>query len=73
LKFLPDLPPRPLTLAGVAGVAPVALHVGPGQQGLEIVVVAVAARPPDGILHAAWEARRARRATPVLVVAIYGD
>ena len=40
-------------------MAPVALHVGPGQQGLEIVVVAVAARPPDGILHAAWEARRA--------------
>jgi hypothetical protein len=49
------------------------LHVGPGQQGLEIAVVAASGRPADGVLHAAWEARRARRATPVLVVAIYGD
>jgi len=48
------------------------LHVGPGQQGLEIAVVTAKNRPVEGVLHTAWQARRARRATPVLLVALYG-
>jgi hypothetical protein len=71
--FLSDIASRPLALPGHAGLSPISLHVGPGQQGIEIAVVEAAARPPDGVLHAAWEARRARRATPVIVVAVYGD
>jgi len=67
MSFLQGLSPRPLTLPGVSGVSPISLHIGLGQQGLEVAVVSAAGRPADGILQAAWETRRAKRATPVLL------
>jgi len=71
--FLTGRTGRPLTLPGDGILKAVELHVGPGQQGLEIAVVSATSRPADSVLHGAWEARRARRATPVLLVALYGD
>lgn len=71
--FLADLDSRPLTLPSVRAITPDSLFVGEGQQGLEVAVVTARSKPADGALQSAWEARRARRATPVLLVALYGQ
>jgi len=73
LPFLSELSARPLNLGPRGALQGVALHVGSGQQGLEIAVATASARPNDGTLHAAWAARRAGRATPVLLVALYDN
>jgi hypothetical protein len=73
VDFLADLDSRPLTLANVTGVSPEALFVGQGQQGLEVVVVTSRVKTSDGTLQSVWDARRAGRATPVLLVALYGE
>jgi len=72
-RFLSDFSARPLTLTNQPALSALNLFVGPGQQGLEVAVASASGPPTSGALHAAWEARRARRATPVLLVALYGS
>jgi hypothetical protein len=69
--FLAGLTPRPLTLPREGGLAPIALHVGKGQNAFEVVVAAAPAKPTAGALQAAWKARRGGRASPVLLVALH--
>lgn len=71
--FLADLNTRPLSASGQATFEPIGLHVGTGQQALEVAVVSSRSRPAAASLHSAWQARRARRATPVLLVALFDD
>ncbi len=70
--FLTERVPRPLTLPRQAGLEPKALFVGQGQNALEVAVVAAAAKPTTSALQVAWKARRAGRASPVLLVALNG-
>lgn len=70
IPFLPDRQPRPLKLAQT-GLAPHALHLGQGQNALEVVVVTAATKPQASLLQAACKGRRGGRASPVLLVALY--
>ncbi len=72
-EFLSDEDPRPLTLQGTSGISAHSLFVGPGRQGLEVALVTTTVKPTDGTLQSVWEARRSHRATPVLLVALYGE
>jgi hypothetical protein len=71
--FLPERLPRPLAIGPQPGLQPIALHLGQGQNAFEVIVLAAAAKPAAAALQAAWKARRAGRASPVMLVAIYGD
>lgn len=52
---------------------PIGLHIGGGQNALEVIVLSASAKPNAAAMQAAWKARRGGRASPVLVVAIYGE
>lgn len=71
--FLSERTPRPLALPRQGGLVPKALHIGNGQNAFEVAVVDAASQPSVGALQTAWKARRGGRASPVLVVALYGD
>jgi hypothetical protein len=68
--FLPDLQARALTTS-VAGLDPLALHIGMGDLALEVTVFSASTKPAGGVLQAAWKARRGSRSVPVLVVALF--
>jgi hypothetical protein len=72
-SFLSERTPRPLALPRQAGLEPKTLYVGNGQNAFEVALVASAEQPTSGALHAAWKARRGGRASPVLLVALYGN
>ena len=72
-SFLSERTPRPLVLSRQAGLDPKALYIGRGQNAFEVVVVNAMGQPSGGALQAAWKARRGGRASPVLLVALYGD
>lgn len=69
--FLPGKAARSLSVPDGLGFAASELYIGPGNQGLEIVVGRVTTQPTAGALQAVWRARRAGRATPVVAVARY--
>ena len=71
--FLSERTPRPLTLPRQTGLEPKALYIGNGQNAFEVAVVDLTGRPAGGPLQAAWKERRGGRASPVLLVALYGD
>jgi hypothetical protein len=62
-----------LALARQAGLEPKALFIGNGQNAFEVIVLAAQGQPSGGTLQAAWKARRGGRASPVLLVALYGE
>ena len=72
-SFFSERTPRPLVLSRQAGLDPKALYIGRGQNAFEVVVVNAMGQPSGGALQAAWKARRGGRASPVLLVALYGD
>ena len=72
-NFLADresLAPRSVD-GSPAGLVPVALHTGPGPNGLEVLVVAATKKPTFSCVRATHKARRGNRASPVLIVAGY--
>lgn len=71
-KFLPERVRRPLTTARQAGLDPEALYVGQGQNAFEVVLFSARSKPAAAALQAAWKSRRGGRASPVLLIAIYG-
>jgi hypothetical protein len=73
IEFLPERAPRPLVLPGQVGLAPKALFIGQGQNGLEVAVLSAVVKPSAGALQAAWKVRRGGRASPVLLVALNGS
>jgi hypothetical protein len=72
-SFLPERTPRPLTLPGQSGLKPLALHIDRGQNAIEVGVVQAQSRPTAATLQTAWRARRAGRASPLLLAALYKD
>jgi hypothetical protein len=71
--FLPERTPRPLTPPGQSSLRPLALHIGQGQNAIEVGVVEAPSRPTVATLQTAWKARRAGRASPLLLAALYED
>jgi len=71
MAFLSDVELRPLILSHGQGLKPIGLALGKGSQGLEVAVAEVTEQPSAGTLKAAWRARVAGRATPVLLVALH--
>lgn len=71
--FLPDLTPRPLVLTQAAGLQGTALYLGIGTLGLEVCVATSASRSPATAIQAAWRARLAGRAVPLLLVVLVAD
>lgn len=73
ISFLSERAPRPLTLPRQPGLEPKALYVGNGQNAFEVALVTAENQPAGSVLQAAWKARRGGRASPVLLVALYGE
>lgn len=71
--FLSDLTARPLAAPQSAGLRPVALYIGKGQNAVEVVVFAASGKPAASALQSAWKGRRGGRASPVLLVALYAE
>ena len=71
-SFLTDLSARPLASAH-GSFRPQALFLGNGNAALEVVVVISGGTPRNPDLRAAWEARKANRPAPVLLVALHGS
>ena len=67
--MLDHLEPRRVTV----GDRPAKLYLGRGPLALEVVVVALDGRPRIADLRAMFRARSGRRATPVLIVAPWGE
>ena len=63
---------RPLNL-NINSLSSYGLYVGQGNQGLEIVALTSTTKPTSGILQQAFQARRAGRAAPVLVVVLHPE
>lgn len=73
MPFLPLRDPRPLRLDCPAGIQPESLYLGNGAQALEVAVLKAtrpATRPELRALH---QERTGKRATPVLLIVLYGD
>lgn len=73
MSFLENHEIRPLTLQDAPGLTPVGLILGNGSNALEVVVTTSHLKPSVPAVRAAWKARVAGRATPVLLVVLYGD
>jgi hypothetical protein len=71
MTFLAELTRRPLSQT-VQGLTPRGLYIGVGDLGLEVAVYDAGNRTTARLLQDAWRARRGTRATPLLVVALYG-
>src|SRR5258705_10956561 len=71
MGFLEAFEQRALTLPEAEGLRPTALVLGKGSNALEVAVADSAAKPSAAALRAAWKARLAGRATPLLLVALY--
>jgi len=56
-----------------AGLEPKALYICRGQNAFEVVVLDAVGQASGAALQAAWKARRGGRASPVLLVALYGQ
>jgi len=71
--FLVDLDPaRWAAPAGLPkGITPAGFFAQAGANGLEVVLAEAGARPSVADLRKAWEARRAKRASPVLLLVGY--
>ena len=75
IAFLSDLTARKLTTNLPSGLVPVGLFVGndPSNLALEVAVVSSSRKPINQDITKSWCARRAGRATPVLLVVIYDE
>lgn len=72
-SFLPSHDRRELTLPDARGLQPHGLILGAGPNALEVAVTEAARRPTAADLRAVWARRLAGRASPLLLVALYGD
>ena len=71
--FLTDLAPRSWMLSSSHEFRPVGLFIGKGTSAIEVAVARSSARPSRTALLGTWKARRAGRATPVLLVVLHRD
>lgn len=69
--FLGERTPRAWSLVAQSSLKPSALHIGQGQNAVEVALATSADKPTAAALQSAWKARRAGRASPLLLVALY--
>lgn len=72
MTFLEDseFTPRPLNL-NIQGLTPSGLFLGQGNHGLEVAAFTSNDRPAPGVLQQAFKDRKARRASPILIVVVH--
>jgi hypothetical protein len=73
MSFLENHEIRPLTLRDPNGLSPAGLVLGKGANALEVVITTSLEKPTTPTVRSAWKTRVAGRATPVLLVVLYGD
>ena len=73
MAFLTSREPRPLTAGGPSTFRPSGLYLGAGAMGLEIAVYESPRRPARVDLVTLHSDRLGRRATPVIVVVLWGE
>ena len=71
--FLDGVPLRPVAVPGGVPFQSVGLALGLGASPLEMLVTSSAAPANPTTLRAAWKARNAGRAAPLLFVFLHGD
>jgi len=72
MSFLGDIDLRPLSLSGLEGCRSIGLALGRGAQPLEVAVLEALAKPALGKIRDAWKERLNNRATPLVLVVLYG-
>ena len=72
-NFLSDMNLRPLNLSEERGLKPIGLFLGNGPNALEVAITESSVAPPLSTLRAAWKSRLAGRATPLILVSVYGQ
>ena len=72
MSFLENHEIRPVTLQDAPALTPLGLILGNGSNALEVIVGTSVEKPTVSSVRAAWKARVAGRATPVLLVVLYG-
>src|SRR5574341_1030752 len=73
MTFLSTRDPRSLTIDAPNGFEPVGLFLGSGAMALEVVVLKAGRQPSNRELRQLHAARLGRRATPVVVIALWGN
>jgi len=73
MTFLAHRDPRPLTISAPSGIRPLALFLGSGAMALEVALLSANGEPARPSLRELLKERVGRRATPVLVVVLWGD
>lgn len=73
MTFLQEHQARPLVLADAKGLEAIGLFLGNGPSALEVAVLRAPAPISMATLRAAWSARLAGRATPLLVVVLISN
>src|ERR1041384_6257194 len=73
MTFLSSRDPRSLTIEPPDGFEPVALFLGLGAMAVEVAVLKAARKPSNPELRGLHAKRLGRRATPVVVVALWGN
>src|SRR5258705_189058 len=73
MAFLEHREGRPLTMEVPGGFRPLELHLGSGAMALEIAVLDASRKPTNSELRDLHAARLGRRATPVVVVVVWGN
>ena len=73
MSFLDGYEQRALTLPDAHGLQPVGLVLGQGPNALEVAIARSPVKPTSAALRSVWRARLGGRATPLLLVALYGD
>lgn len=73
MTFLQQREPRQFTARTPSGITPEALFVGPGAMALEVAVFRATDRPSNAELRELHRERVGKRATPVMVIVLWGD
>jgi hypothetical protein len=73
MTFLQSREPRQLTTPAPSGMTPESLFVGAGAMALEVVVFRASRRPSNAELRQLHQERVGKRATPVVVIVLWGD
>src|SRR3989442_1643286 len=73
MAFLSSRDPRPLTIEAPLGFEPVGLYLGSGAMAPEVAALRASRQPTNPELRQLYQGRLGKRATPVVVVVLWGN